>query len=451
MVKRQNRPPSGGSSQSPVAGGGGPPVRRAFALGAVAGDPSRLPEPAARARSGGAVPATGEEAARRLRQDTQSTVAAPAVSKSAVSTPPAVSTPAVTTSDTAAAAAEGETRDTQRVAAGRVRERTSPADVAADRRTGGPGDGAGPPAGGEPPSGKPKKSLLALATVAVSVLLVVPLVTLAATGSGHKKDNKTAAAAQTHSAHEDSQLAGPPGEDVAVSSVPRASGTPSAKGHGKTKSGHASGSAKNKAQNVPPPPVKAPGSAASHAAKSSTKEESATGTVAKAGTQSQAAPGPPAGTAAYTVLHLAQQSPGRHICYRAYVSGLGWQSVRCDGATAGTEGQQRSIKALNIAVSGTNGMAANAYIQGTGWAGQTWKAAANGTNLYLGTETSTAPNISGFAVNVDSGQGKICENAHVHNVGWLGLGCDTPASAGNYIFGGTLDATSWLEAVRFTV
>jgi hypothetical protein len=43
-------------------------------------------------------------------------------------------------------------------------------------------------------------------------------------------------------------------------------------------------------------------------------------------------------------------------------AGKGWQSPECDGATAATSTDDEQILALNIAVSGTAGSAANAFI-----------------------------------------------------------------------------------------
>jgi uncharacterized protein YjdB len=149
-------------------------------------------------------------------------------------------------------------------------------------------------------------------------------------------------------------------------------------------------------------------------------------------------------TAAIAVSQLEASSPGRHICYRAYVQDIGWQDPVCDGHTAGTVGQNRPIESLNIAVSGVNGTAANGFIQDSGWE-KAWKSAADGVDLYIGS-TGKALRLLGFAINV--GTDTVCQNAQVHNHGWGGLGCD---KAGSYIFGGTLDNTLWLEAVRFTV
>ncbi|MFJ9341924.1 hypothetical protein ACIRP0_21870 [Streptomyces sp. NPDC101733] len=155
-------------------------------------------------------------------------------------------------------------------------------------------------------------------------------------------------------------------------------------------------------------------------------------------------------TAASTVARLAAQTPGRHICYRAFVEGVGWQKAVCDGATAGTVGQKKKIKSLNIAVSGTKGTAANAFVHNEHWK-TPWSSAANGVDLYVGGTAASYPYMLGFIINV--GDGAVCQNAHVRDQGWLGLGCDKPLgqAAGNYIFGGTLDDNRWLEAVRFTV
>ncbi|MFB7786713.1 hypothetical protein ACFC1D_28900 [Streptomyces vinaceus] len=55
-----------------------------------------------------------------------------------------------------------------------------------------------------------------------------------------------------------------------------------------------------------------------------------------------------------------------------------------------------------------------------------------------------------FAAPIDPA---ACQNAHVGAYGWGGLACDKPLgqAPGNYIFGGTLDNNTWLDAVQFTV
>ncbi|MFE2584835.1 hypothetical protein [Streptomyces sp. NPDC059378] len=160
-------------------------------------------------------------------------------------------------------------------------------------------------------------------------------------------------------------------------------------------------------------------------------------------------------TAATVVNRLAANDPGRHICYRAYVSGKGWQKPVCDGTVAGTTGQNRAIKALDIAVRGTGGVAANAFVHnpastdGKGvWKPHWTPNTADGKDIDIGSTAKGAPAILGYAINIGSG-GQVCQTAHVHNIGWNPTGCVGPRPA--YIFGGTLDNGLWLEAVKFTV
>ncbi|WP_329529498.1 hypothetical protein [Streptomyces sp. NBC_01462] len=163
---------------------------------------------------------------------------------------------------------------------------------------------------------------------------------------------------------------------------------------------------------------------------------------------------PAVDTAATAVNWLAKNDPGRHICYRAYVSGRGWQKPVCDGTVAGTTGQNLSIKALNIAVRGTGGVAANAFVHnphstdGRGIWKPHWTSADDGKDIYIGKAQSSAPNMLGFAINIGKG-GQLCEIAHVHNSGWGQTGCVNQRP--EYIFGGTLGNDAWLEAVKFRV
>ncbi|WRZ92145.1 hypothetical protein OHB54_25665 [Streptomyces sp. NBC_01007] len=160
-------------------------------------------------------------------------------------------------------------------------------------------------------------------------------------------------------------------------------------------------------------------------------------------------------TAATAVNRLARNDPsGRHICYRAYVSGQGWQKPVCDGTMAGTSGRNRPIEALNIAVSGSGGSAANAFVHDPGssdgqgkWEPQWTAVIADGRNNYIGSTKKGAPAMSGFAINI--GSGRICQTAKVHGFDWGGQGC-ADARPG-YIFGGALENDRWLEAVKFTV
>ncbi len=160
-------------------------------------------------------------------------------------------------------------------------------------------------------------------------------------------------------------------------------------------------------------------------------------------------------TAADAVKRLAANDPsGRHICYRAYVSGKGWQKPVCDGTLAGTSGQDRPVKALNIAVHGTGGSAANAFVHRPGskdgkgvWKPKWTAVIADGRNNYVGSTERDAPDMLGFAVNV--GSGRICQTTRVRGADWGGQTC-ADARPG-FLFGGTLTNDSWLEAVRLTV
>lgn len=165
----------------------------------------------------------------------------------------------------------------------------------------------------------------------------------------------------------------------------------------------------------------------------------------------------PENTAAVAVGRLAAEKSGRHICYRAYVKGTGWTDPACDGETAGTVGQSKPIKQLNIAVSGTKGTSASAFVHdpgstnGQGHFNAPWSGAADGIDNYIGSTKKDSPDMLGFVINVGEGAKRVCQAAHVHNEGWHGLGCDEPGSGERLIFGGTLNNSLWLEAVRFTV
>ncbi|GAQ67849.1 clostridial hydrophobic W [Streptomyces scabiei] len=164
-------------------------------------------------------------------------------------------------------------------------------------------------------------------------------------------------------------------------------------------------------------------------------------------------------TAATAVRQLAAADPGgRHICYRAFVNGKGWTAPECDGDTAGTVGQGRSLKALNIAVSGVNGTAGTPFVHnpdstnGQGrYPDPGWSSAKDGFDNYIGSSKQGAPDLLGFTVNVDGGGRAVCQSVHQKDRGWQNLACDKPGEGEHYIFGGTLDNGIWLEAVKFTV
>ncbi|WP_327237868.1 hypothetical protein OG349_31840 [Streptomyces sp. NBC_01317] len=286
----------------------------------------------------------------------------------------------------------------------------------------GRGDGRGD---GEPPSGNPKKPLLAAAGLAGVVLLAVPLL-IWATNDSDKKTDTTSVVAESDTILDDQALNAPP-EDYAPAS-PTAKPTT------------AKPSVKAKAKALPPPEPLSPPSPSPTAEKSAPVKKAP---KKKAVVEAK----PPANTASLAVMKLATQNAGRHICYRAYVKGIGWQAPVCDGAEAGTQGQNRPITALNIAVSSTNGVNATPWTMGEGYKAP-WKGASDGGDLYIGVASSSAPALGGFAINI--GLPLVCENAFVTDRGWLGLKCDNPGGE-NLIFAGTLEKTLALQAIRLTV
>ncbi|MFC8387477.1 MULTISPECIES: hydrolase [unclassified Streptomyces] len=166
----------------------------------------------------------------------------------------------------------------------------------------------------------------------------------------------------------------------------------------------------------------------------------------------------PERTAATAVQQLAAEDPGgRHICYRAYVAGQGWTDPVCDGETTGTAGSGTPLTAVNIAVSGTKGTSSNAFVPNPGSADDTghypeaWSSAADGIDNYVGSTEEDAPNMLGFGINVDGGNGNVCHSTYVHGDAWLGLICDKPGDALDLTYAGAYDNDSWIEAFSLTV
>ncbi|MGW0585706.1 hydrolase, partial [Streptomyces sp. NPDC002920] len=157
-------------------------------------------------------------------------------------------------------------------------------------------------------------------------------------------------------------------------------------------------------------------------------------------------------TAADAVQALAARSDGRHICYRAYVADRGWQDPVCDGAIAGTTGKSLPIKELNIASVGTNGVTGNAAHVNEGWlTGPKWSKAADGVDMYLGSLKEAVSPLQGFTIGLGDGS-SVCQNAHIKDKGWRGVGCSDPNAKDKWIYGGSpMDWKLQLEAVRFTL
>ncbi|MEV7860753.1 hypothetical protein AB0O86_18450 [Streptomyces hirsutus] len=280
----------------------------------------------------------------------------------------------------------------------------------------------------------------------VAALVVIPLVILGSGGSdgGGNQEQAAARASSSPSAEVSPTLETPP-RPIPPSPSPT-SASPSAEPKDKEKDKDKS---KAKDNNKPQPqPTYTPG------AKSGGRVTvTVTATPPKDTTTVTAKP--PQDTAASAVKRLARNDPsGRHICYRAYVAGQGWQKPVCDGTIAGTSGQNRPIKALNIAVHGVDGSAANAFrhsskpVDGRGEWQPSWTAiTGDGKNFYIGSSKRNAPNMLGFAINV--GSGEVCHTVRLRQGDWGQRTCSKPRP--DYTFGGTLDNDVWLEAVKFTV
>ncbi|WP_329433921.1 MULTISPECIES: hypothetical protein [Streptomyces violaceoruber group] len=163
---------------------------------------------------------------------------------------------------------------------------------------------------------------------------------------------------------------------------------------------------------------------------------------------------PPRDTAAVAVKRLADgSSSSRHICYRAYLAGQGWQTPVCDGKVTAGADQDLPIKALNIAMTGVGGSSANAFTYKTGSADgrgewNQWTAVVgDGKDNYIGSTRSSAPKMLGFAINI--GKGQLCHVARVHNSDGGHRACVKARPA--FTFGGSLLNKAWLRSVEFTV
>ncbi|MEV5646417.1 hypothetical protein AB0L67_41185 [Streptomyces flaveolus] len=186
------------------------------------------------------------------------------------------------------------------------------------------------------------------------------------------------------------------------------------------------------------------------------KGAAATVTVSPPEVRVTVAAKPSPDTAATAVNRLASKNPGRHICYRVYVSGQGWRKPVCDGRTAGTPGKG-VITAVNIAVSGTKGTSGAAYVydpastNGEGHFPKPWSEVPDGLDHYLGSTKKHAPHMLGFTINVDRGAGSVCQTTYIHGGDWLGLACDEIGSGYDFTYAGTHDNDLWIEAIRLTV
>ncbi|MGC9501620.1 hypothetical protein [Streptomyces sp. WG7] len=421
-------------------GTGGSSVRRAVSLGSAAADPGPMLAPAARRTAAPEPDEGGAEAAARPAPDTAESEAAP---EQPATTGGTTGKPATTAAESGASASRrrpeagsesaAEPATAVRATPDAETERAGRAEAAG--RAEGVGGAAGTAAAGGagadgPPSGNPKKPLLAAAGIAGVVLLAVPLLIWATDDSRREKDN-VAVAAGSDTLLEEESLEVPKGDYAPAEPTPEPSTQkPSAKPSPVLKK-------------PDPAPSSAPAAEPAEAVKK--KAEPRVEKEAAPRAKEHKAPVLPPNTAAYAVQRLAASNPGRHICYRVHAKGAGWTDPVCDGATAGQDGAGRPITAINIAVANAQRVNGNEFVQKDGWTTQ-WSGAADGTDLTLGSAASNAPNLSGFTIGVKAGN--VCQNHKLGGRGWGGLACE---SSKGWIFGGSTEAHLWLEAVRFTV
>ncbi|MFJ4787098.1 hydrolase [Streptomyces sp. NPDC088794] len=164
---------------------------------------------------------------------------------------------------------------------------------------------------------------------------------------------------------------------------------------------------------------------------------------------------PKADTAATAVKRLAKSDPGgRHVCYRAFVFGAGWQKPVCDGTLGGTVGQGRQVTALNIAVYGVDGSAGTAMVHNPGstngqgsWLPKWTAIVEDGKDNYVGSTAKDAPYMVTFVWNVGSGQ--LCNTVKQVEQDWSQQVCNDARPGLNTA--GNFDNNHWIEAIKLTV
>ncbi|MFD5035722.1 hydrogenase expression protein HypA [Streptomyces sp. NPDC058377] len=373
-------------------------------------------------RAGTAATASGTGAARGVGVPEPSTEETPGTASAESGENTAPSAPSVSSASSASSASSGSDSDSAAAHTATGTVGGSPDAVAAAAGSG--GAGAGTQADGEPPGSRPKKPMLAAAAIIGVILVSVPFLLAGQDDDRKPEKDRTQNAAGTVLDTERSAV-----PETYTSKSPSPSVTPTKEKKEPRDKPSESPSAKPV---IVPPPV--------------TPERKPTATVtAKA----------PPNTAASALSSLAKADPGgRHICYRAFVSGSGWQAPVCDGTMAGTTGQGKRITALNIAVWNVGGSSANALLHDEGatngnakWAPSWTAVVADGKNNYIGSSKQGAPFLTGFAMNV--GKGGVCHTAKMGNGGWGGQYCK--GSRPEYMFVGTTDNKGWFEAVKLTV
>ncbi|GGQ82763.1 hypothetical protein [Couchioplanes azureus] len=130
------------------------------------------------------------------------------------------------------------------------------------------------------------------------------------------------------------------------------------------------------------------------------------------------------------------QPVGRHVCYQAYVQGLGWDEVRCDTQIAGTIGEGQMMEAIAIGVSPEVGSVCyQAHIQRLGWDDVR-------CNTQIAGLVGEGYGLDGLAIGVQLGG--VCYQAHLQGSGWEEVRCNTQIA-------GTTNEATPLEAIAIGV
>ncbi|WP_069172854.1 hydrogenase expression protein HypA [Streptomyces griseus] len=468
-------PPSSGTSSGASGASGSSPVsvRRAVPMQGAAGDPGDALTPGGlRGRAGSSSPAaapdaatqgptsestrsgsttsasptgggsgneTAEGAAARTRSAERASNAGASTAASGTGAargigapePSAEGTPGPASADSAetTVTSRSSVSASDRAAASAATGAVGGTPAAAVAAAGSGGAGAGTHADGEPPGSRPKKPMLAAAAIIGAILVSVPFLVA---GQDDRKPEKERTQNAAGTVLNTEASAHP---QTYTSKSPTPSVTPS-----KEKEKEKPKQVRTEKPSEPPPsePVVVPPPVK--------PERKPTATVtAKA----------PPYTAASALSSLAKGDPGgRHICYRAFVSGSGWQAPVCDGTMAGTAGQGKRITALNIAVWNVGGSSANAMLHDSGstsgnakWAPSWTAVIEDGKNNYIGSSKPGAPFMTAFAMNV--GKGSVCHTAKMNNGGWGPQYCKN--SRPEFMFVGTTGNNNWFEAVKLTV
>ena len=132
---------------------------------------------------------------------------------------------------------------------------------------------------------------------------------------------------------------------------------------------------------------------------------------------------------------------GASISYQSYVTGMGWQAWASNGEITGTTGQNKSIEAVKITISGMEGYSVEyrVYIEGKGW--QKWRK--NGEEAGNAGQNIA---IQGIQIQIKKAGEETIEprveyQAHVQNIGWQNF-------VGENGIAGTTGRSLGMEALR---